>query len=402
MNTKDTNITLSTHCVSKNLIEKVTDAFLSIFKHNPMHLIQAPGRVNLIGEHTDYNEGFVLPTAINYHTLIAVSPRADSQIHVIALDYNNQKDIIDLSQPIQFNNEPEMMWSNYVRGVIVEILKEMPSIKGMNIIVSGNIPQGAGLSSSASLEVAIAQTVNLINHFNLTDKQLAQIGQAAENKFVGCNCGIMDQMVVAAGKEGHAMLLDCRTLEIEAIKIPESLSILIINSNKKRGLVDSAYNQRRSSCELVATTLGIRALRDLDINTLTASRDKLDEICFKRARHVVTENQRTLDATMALKENDIAKLSQLMQASHLSMKNDFEITVPEIDLIVALCHEVIQDKGGVRMTGGGFGGCVVVLIPDNLIHPVIEHVKAHYTHQTGLTASFYLCQSANGSTELVL
>ncbi|MFC0180973.1 galactokinase [Thorsellia kenyensis] len=383
--------------VDKSLISKVNLAFSELFKMPAQHFVQSPGRVNLIGEHTDYNEGFVLPCAINYHTLVAVSLRDDSQVHVVALDYNNQKDIIELDKPLSFNSSPEMMWSNYIRGVLAEIIKSHPSIKGMNIVVSGNVPQGAGLSSSASLEIAIAQTVNQLNALNLSEKELAIIGQAAENNFVGCNCGIMDQMVVAAGELNHAMLLDCRSLAIEAIALPKNLNILIINSNKKRGLVDSEYNLRRQSCEQVAKTLGVSSLRDINIDRLMHSKDKLDTISFKRALHVITENQRTLDATIALKTHDLATLSNLMQASHQSMKEDFEITVPEIDLIVSLCHEVIQDQGGVRMTGGGFGGCVVALIPQELIKPVIETVEKNYQKETGLIASFYLCQSASGA-----
>ncbi|HGF7527941.1 TPA: galactokinase [Vibrio cholerae] len=377
------------------LIQSVTDAFKSICNDFPTHIIQAPGRVNLIGEHTDYNDGFVLPCAINYKAVVAAATRSDSIIRVISVDYGNQVDEFDLTKEIEFL--PECMWANYVRGVIKCLLIQGYSFSGMDIAVSGNVPQGAGLSSSAALEVVIGQTVKELYNLAITQAEIALNGQRAENEFVGCNCGIMDQLISAEGKKDHALLIDCRSLETEAVPMPEDMAVVIINSNKKRGLVDSEYNMRREQCEEAARFFGVKALRDVSIELFNQRESELDAVVAKRARHVITENSRTVEAARALAQGNMKLMGELMAQSHISMRDDFEITVKEIDLLVDMVQEVIGDQGGVRMTGGGFGGCVVALVPPELVAEVKAVVELHYQKLTGLKETIYVCKAEDGA-----
>lgn len=235
------------------LIDNVKNAFKATLGYAPTHIVQAPGRVNLIGEHTDYNDGFVLPCAINYQTVVAAAKRDDNIVRVISVDYGNAQDEFDLTQEIAFQHDK--MWANYIRGVVKCLLARGFQFTGADIAVSGNVPQGAGLSSSAALEVVIGQTFKVLFNLEISQAEIALNGQQAENEFVGCNCGIMDQMISAEGSQQHAMLLDCRSLETTSVSMPEELAVVIINSNKKRGLVDSEYNTRREQCEAVAAIL---------------------------------------------------------------------------------------------------------------------------------------------------
>ncbi|HHF3237878.1 TPA: galactokinase, partial [Vibrio alginolyticus] len=244
-----------------DLIQNVENSFEELLGYAPSHIIQAPGRVNLIGEHTDYNDGFVLPCAINYQTIVAAAKREDTLVRVVSVDYGNAIDEFDISQEIVFQSN--QMWANYIRGVVKSLLSRGYQFTGADIAVSGNVPQGAGLSSSAALEVVIGQTFKVLFNLEISQTEIALNGQQAENEFVGCNCGIMDQMISAEGRENHAMLLDCRSLETEAVPMPEDIAVVIINSNKKRGLVDSEYNTRRKQCEEAARTFGVAALRDV-------------------------------------------------------------------------------------------------------------------------------------------
>jgi galactokinase len=360
--------------------------------------VRAPGRVNLIGEHTDYNDGFVLPCAIDFETQILVSPRDDNEVHVIAADFNNQSDTFSLTLPI--SQCEDKLWANYVRGVANSLLESGHQLKGCNLAIAGNVPQGAGLSSSASLEVALGLAYSSVSGISLTSSENALNGQHAENNFVGCNCGIMDQLISAQGESGKALLIDCRDLNTQAVDMPNGLSVVIINSNVKRGLVDSEYNSRREQCEEAAEIFGVKALRDIDIDFLDNNLHKLSSIVAKRARHVVSENARTLAAARALEQRDIATLSALMAQSHVSMRDDFEITVPAIDLLVNIVGAVIGDQGGVRMTGGGFGGCVVALVPNPLVEQVKEAVQSEYTDKSGLIADIFVCQPSDGASLL--
>ncbi|MEH0666724.1 galactokinase [Vibrio scophthalmi] len=377
------------------LIQNVKSSFEKVLGYVPSHIIQAPGRVNLIGEHTDYNDGFVLPCAINYQTVVAAAKRDDNLVRVVSVDYGNAVDEFDITQTITF--EQDKMWANYIRGVVKCLLARGYTFNGADISVSGNVPQGAGLSSSAALEVVIGQTFKELYKLDISQAEIALNGQQAENEFVGCNCGIMDQMISAEGRENHAMLLDCRTLETQSVSMPAEMAVVIINSNKKRGLVDSEYNTRREQCEEAARIFGVSALRDVTIEEFNAKASELDAVVAKRARHVITENDRTLEAAQALRNNDIKRMGELMAKSHASMRDDFEITVKEIDVLVEMVKKVIGDQGGVRMTGGGFGGCIVALVPPALVGDVRAVVEAQYEAQTGLKASIYVCQAKQGA-----
>lgn len=378
-----------------DLIKNVKNAFIENLGYAPSHIIQAPGRVNLIGEHTDYNDGFVLPCAINYQTVVAAAKRDDQKVRVVSVDYDNAMDEFDLSQEISF--QEDKMWANYIRGVMKCLKARGHQFMGADIAVTGNVPQGAGLSSSAALEVVIGQTFKVLYNLEISQAEIALNGQQAENEFVGCNCGIMDQMISAEGRENHAVLLDCRSLETEAVSMPEDMAVVIINSNKKRGLVDSEYNTRREQCEKAARLFGVKALRDVSIEQFNEKLADLEPMVAKRARHVITENDRTVEAAHALRAHDMKRMGQLMAESHASMRDDFEITVKEIDLLVEMIKEVIGDQGGVRMTGGGFGGCVVALIPPALVDNVRATVEANYQVATGLKESIYVCQAKNGA-----
>ncbi|MDU5780915.1 MAG: galactokinase [Pantoea sp.] len=369
--------------------------FNETFGYAPTHTIQAPGRVNLIGEHTDYNDGFVLPCAIDYQTVIACAKRDDRQVRVVAVDYDNQQDSFSLDAPILSVKEP--MWANYVRGVVKHLQQRDASFGGVDMVIAGDVPQGAGLSSSASLEVAVGTVFQQLYHLKLDGAAIAVNGQEAENQFVGCNCGIMDQLISALGKKDHAMLLDCRTLGTRPVSMPKDVAVVIINSNFRRNLVGSEYNTRREQCETGARFFAQPALRDVDIDQFKAVEHELDPQVAKRVRHVLTENTRTLEAADALSKGDLKRMGELMAESHASMRDDFEITVPPIDALVEIVKAEIGDRGGVRMTGGGFGGCVVALMPFDLVDRVKAAVAEQYEAKTGIKETFYVCTASEGA-----
>ncbi|GAB7196243.1 galactokinase [Dickeya oryzae] len=377
------------------LSARTQSVFQQQFGYPATLTVQAPGRVNLIGEHTDYNDGFVLPCAINYSTTISAAPRDDRQIRVIAVDYDNQQDSFSLDAPI--DHHPQWQWANYVRGVIKHLKTRSDAFGGADLVISGNVPQGAGLSSSASLEVAVGKAIQALYQLPLDNVALALNGQEAENQFVGCNCGIMDQMISAQGQRNHALLIDCRSLETRAVSMPDNVAVMIINSNVKRGLVDSEYNTRRQQCEAAARYFQVKALRDVSEADFAAKAAGLDTVVARRARHIITENARTLAAADALTRGDLRQMGELMAASHASMRDDFEITVPPIDTLVEIVKAVIGDEGGVRMTGGGFGGCIVALIPQQQVTAVQNAVMREYPAKTGLQPTCYVCQASSGA-----
>ncbi len=380
------------------LLEKTAQVFAETFGQEPEAFFQAPGRVNLIGEHTDYNDGFVLPCAIDYGTIVAASPREDDKVVLIACDYDNSRSEFDLNQPLE-KMAGNQFWSNYVRGMVQAFQRAGRKIGGVNMVISGNVPQGAGLSSSASLETVTGLTLCALSGQKISNSELALAGQSSENNFVGSNTGIMDQMISASGEQGHALLLDCRSLETKAIDIPAGTAVVIINSNVKRGLVDSEYNTRRQQCEEAARIMGVKALRDADMTMLEQFAGEMSDITLRRARHVITENDRTLAACDVLAAGDLSEMGQLMAASHISMRDDFEITVPAIDTLVEIVGEVITN-GGVRMTGGGFGGCIVALVPEGDIDAVKQAVESQYESRTGLKATIYVCTASDGASQV--
>lgn len=371
------------------------EIFVRHFGYEPTHFVQAPGRVNLLGEHTDYNEGFVLPCAINYQTVIACARNDRHQIRVIAADYQQQEDVFSLHSPILALEKP--LWANYVRGVVKHLQMRSGDFGGVDMVISGNIPQGAGLSSSASLEVATGSAISQLYYLPLDATAIALNGQEAENQFVGCQCGIMDQLISAQGQKDHALLIDCRNLATRPVKMPDNVAVMIINSNFHRNLTGSEYNSRRQQCEAGARFFSQTSLRDVDIRQLQAASGQLDPLVEKRVRHILTENARTLAAADALEQNDLKRMGQLMAESHASMRDDFAITVPPIDRLVEIVKAEIGDAGGVRMTGGGFGGCVVALLPDEMIEHIKHAIASQYYSDTGLQETIYICKASAGA-----
>ena len=376
------------------LVNNATQVFNDVFAAQPAYVGNAPGRVNLIGEHTDYNDGFVLPAAINFGTVVAATKRDDRKVVAIALDFNNERGEFDLDT---LANDQASSWKSYVRGVLLSLMEQYPNIQGANFTVTGNVPQGAGLSSSASFEIALLKAFASLNDLPLSGTEAAKMGQLAENKYAGCNCGIMDQMISACGAKDRALLLDCRTLETKYTSVPANYSVMIINSNVKRGLVESEYNLRRQQCEAAAAAMGLSSLRDASLEQLLAAKDKMTQKEFQRAHHVLTENQRTLTMFDALNASDIKTCSKMMAESHVSMRDNFEITVAPIDYLVTLLGEFLGDTGGVRMTGGGFGGCVVSLVPDAKVDEARALIEANYEKETGIAPSIFVCSAEAGA-----
>lgn len=369
--------------------------FQRVFSAKPDAVFFAPGRVNLIGEHTDYNDGFVLPCAIGFGTYLVVRTRPDNTVRVVAGNLEDRSSEWRLDNPVE--RDPDESWSDYLRGVSAHFVRNNINIAGMDIYAVGNVPRGAGLSSSASFAVAFASLCGDLNGLGLDNRDIARIAQRAENEFVGCNCGIMDQLASAAGEEGRALLLDCRSLEHQAVKIPETLDLMIIDSKVERQLVGSEYNDRRNECECAAEIMGLTSLRDANLELLEAHKADMDDVIYRRARHIITENERTVKAATALASGDVKSIHQLMADSHVSMRDDFEITVPAIDFLVASVEELLDEDGGVRMTGGGFGGCVVALVPRERSRNIADHVLTRYQERYRCAAEIHICHASAGA-----
>jgi galactokinase len=378
------------------MIDTLNNLFRNSFGAAPTLMARAPGRVNLIGEHTDYNDGFVLPCAISKQTLVAVRPRGDRMVKIVAGDLDGAKCSFSLDTPIV--SDAAAPWSNYVRGMVSLLKDEGLEFPGCDMAIFGDMPQGAGLSSSAALENATGLAfAALAGQPDIDRTRLAQLGQQTEHQFAGCKCGIMDQLVSAKAEEGAALLIDCRNLATQAVAIPEEAAILIVHSGISRGLVDGEYNARREQCEAAARHYGVAALRDLDA---LPGRGALDLVAWRRARHVVTENARTLEAADALRDGNLFHLGELMAQSHASMRDDFEISLPAIDSLVALLAEAIGPHGGARMTGGGFGGAVVALLARDRLDAALAAVARGYQDPTGRSALYMIEPAAPGASLL--
>jgi len=381
--------------VSPALRARVEESFTGAFGRAPELVVASPGRVNLIGEHTDYNQGFVMPCAIDRHTLIAVARADHGEARVAAADYDGAVDRFDVVGPI--GHHDDQRWTDYVRGCVAQLIERGHFPDGFDMAIAGDIRQGTGLSSSASLEVGVITALSIAFGWGIAPADAALIGQAAENRFVGMACGIMDQMIAACGVAGHAVVIDCRTLHCTPQKLPDGVAVAIVNSRVERGLVDSAYNERRRQCEAAAAALGVAALRDIDMATLAANRDRIDPLVFRRARHIVSENERVLASLDALGRGDLAAMGALLRASHASMRDDFEITVPAIDRLADIADRAIGGEGGARMTGGGFGGCVVALLPETRIDTLAAAIARDYRAPGGENAELFVCRAANGA-----
>ena len=373
---------------------KAEQAFKAHFGANPEFLSYAPGRVNLIGEHTDYNDGFVMPCAIGFGTAIAARKNGTDTMRVLAVDIDGDTDSFKVTSDM--DRHPDKTWSNYLRGVTKLICDKGYKFEGLDLAICGDVPLGAGLSSSASLEVSFGNLVSQAFGLNIDLQDIALIGQAAE-AFIGCKCGIMDQTISACGKDGCALRLDCRSLEKVHVKVPAGLEVLIVNSNVKHALVGGEYNERREQCENAAKILGVKALRDATMDMLNAKKDAMDDVTYRRARHVITEDDRVLAAVSAFEKGDLDELAKLMYASHCSMRDDFEITIPEIDGLVEIIREATDGKGAVRMTGGGFGGSVVAVLPPSDVEKVKAAIDAKYEKIAGRKVTIIETKACDGA-----
>lgn len=371
--------------------EHVTAAFSDRFGESPRWLIRAPGRVNLIGEHTDYNDGFVMPMAIDRAVWIALRPREDGQVRVWSLDYEEEAGF-DLTG---FERGSDA-WIEYLKACAWALQERDIHLSGWEGVLAGDVPHGAGLSSSAALELATLRAFSAASGIPWDAREMALAGQRAENEWVGVNCGIMDQMISARGEEGHALLIDCRTLEAKAVPLPTGTLAVILDTATRRGLVDSAYNERRAQCEEAARILGAKALRDVSAAELEAAAHLLDPTTRKRARHVVTENERTLAASAALRDGDAIRVGQLMNESHASLRDDFEVSTKALDLFSELARKA-EGCYGARMTGAGFGGCAVALVAEDAAPRFVKQVAAEYQAATGLTPSIYVSGASEGA-----
>ncbi len=374
--------------------QTLAQLFKTYFNANPEFIVRAPGRVNLIGEHTDYNDGFVLPMAIDRAVWIALSPRADSQVRIHSLDLETDS-AFDLHSLTKGEG-----WAEYPKGVAYELQKAGHVLKGFDAVMTGDVPSGAGLSSSAAVELATARAFATICNITWDAAQMAKLSQKAENEWVGVNCGIMDQMASAASKEGYALFLDCRTLEYQHAPLPKNISVVILDTSTRRGLVDSAYNERRSQCEEAARWFGVKALRDVsveDFERKTKEESGLSEIAARRARHIVTENARVLEAVEVMKAGNVKRLGELFNASHISLRDDFEVTNEALNQIVE-CAQEQSGCYGARMTGAGFGGCAVALVQEEKAEEFTHAVSAAYRQKSGLDASVYVCKASEGAS----
>jgi galactokinase len=404
----DTNLAVENHAHS------LEQKFVQLFGESP-RIYQAPGRVNLIGEHTDYNDGFVMPAAIGFHTRVFIAPRPDRKLVIRSENYSEQVEFdLDHLPATRAGH-----WSDYVIGVAEMLARSGKKLSGANLLVYGDVPLGAGLSSSASIEVAAGYAL-LDSAYRALDQanpgrtkpegnpidrtKLALLCQKAENDFVGARCGIMDQFIASHGKRGRALLLDCRSLEYRLLPLPDDAALAICNTMVKHSHAQGAYNQRRAECEAGVRILSkhlpnVRALRDVTTEDLEAYGSELPEIVMRRCRHVIGEDARVLQAAEALSTGDLQAFGKLMLESHRSLRDDYEVSCAELDLMVELAKQV-EGVYGVRMTGGGFGGCTVALVQAGHVEAFRRTVGDGYERATGCKPEIYVCTAADGVGEV--
>ena len=373
-----------------DLLRQVTDGFRERYGGDPEAVVQAPGRVNLIGEHTEYNDGFVLPLALERATYLALRRRADSRVVVESLGRGEAS--FDLTALERGDG-----WVEYLKGVAWALQEDGFALTGWEGVLTSDVPGGAGLSSSAALELATMQAFAVASGFPWEPKRMARLAQRAENEWVGAMTGIMDQLISACGEAGSALLIDCRSLDTKSVPIPSGTAVVVMDTATRHRHVDSGYNERRKSCEEAAAFFGVPALRDVD-ETLFLSREaELPEPARRRARHIVFENARTEAAAQAMVDGDAATLGRLMSESHTSMQGDFEISSRELDQMVELAQAEVACFGA-RMTGGGFAGCAVALVREGEVAAFSESVAAGYRRATGLEPALYVCKGAAGAS----
>lgn len=385
-------------------VESVLTKFKEIFGggENKVFVVRAPGRVNLIGEHTDYNEGFVLPIAINQEIIAAFLPRQDRLISLYSANFSSfyQFSLAEIAY------DEKELWANYVKGVVHFLQEEGVKLSGMSMALEGNIPIGAGLSSSAAIEMVTALSLQVANGFTMPPLETIKLCQRAENEFVGVNCGIMDQFASLLSKENRALFLDCRSLEYKLIPLPlmEEVEIVICNTQVERNLFHSEYNERKGECMEGASLLReflpeIDTLRDVTIGDFERHKHNLPENVRKRCRHVIQENERVTQSVVALEEGNLKKFGALMNDSHQSLRDDYEVSCDELDAMVEIARK-IDGVLGARMTGAGFGGCTVNLVEKKSINQFQRMVMEEYKQETGIQPEIYVCQAENGAGEI--
>jgi galactokinase len=368
--------------------------FAARFGSDPDSIVRAPGRVNLIGEHTDYNDGYVLPLAIDPAIWIALRARSDRRVRAWSVDFREtvEFDVDELSP----NAGQTHGWGDYVKGVAWALRRAGHTLNGWDGAILGEVPIGAGLSSSAALEVATARAFADVSALPWDPAAMAQIAQRAENQWVGLQCGIMDQLASTAGQRDHAILIDCRSLALQPIAIPDGLRVVVLDTTTRRDLTSSAYNERRRECEAAARAYGVTSLRDVRPAQLATRPPGISDVAFRRARHVVTENARVLQMTSALPEGDLRRVAALMTESHQSLRDDFEVSSPALDAIVAAAQRA--GSVGARMTGAGFGGCAVALVKTSRAEVFVTHVLEDYRKSTGTTGRAYVWSAGAGAS----
>lgn len=371
--------------------ESTRDIFKTRFGSKPEFIIRAPGRVNLIGEHTDYNDGFVLPMAINRAIWLALRPRTDNLVRLYSVDFNESAtfDLMNLTND-------KRGWVEYPKGVAWVMQSAGHRLNGWEGVIAGDVPVGAGLSSSAALEMAVARAFVEVSGLEWKPAEMAKLGQRAENDWIGINSGIMDQMISASGVSDHALLIDCRSLVTHAVPLPDEVDFVVLDTKTRRGVVDSAYNERRRQCEQAATYFGVQALRDVSPADLRSRPSDLNPTIYQRARHVVTENERTLATVAALEKGDNVAVGKLMNESHASLSDDYEVSSYELNVIVSLA---LKHGGcyGARMTGAGFGGCAIAMVRKQESASLASHVSKSYQEICGLEPAVYICQASDGA-----
>ncbi|HEY6935758.1 MAG TPA: galactokinase [Terriglobales bacterium] len=373
-------------------------SFRQLFGQSP-RIFRAPGRVNLIGEHTDYNDGFVMPAAIELSCWVAIAESEDRRLVLHSQNLQETVEVdLDQSQPLR-----RKRWSDYVQGVAVELQQHGEKLRGANLLIHSEVPIGSGLSSSAAIEVASGLALLANSGAELDRLKLARLCQRAENEFVGARCGIMDQFTACFGQAKHALLLDCRSLEYRPLPLPAGVELVICDSGVRHELAAGEYNARRAQCEAGVRVLArhrpdVRALRDASLDDLERNRSQLGEVIYRRCRHVVTENARVLQAAQALERRDLPDFGRLMGESHLSLRFDYEVSCPELDLLVDLAGKQ-QGVYGARMTGGGFGGCTINLVEAGEVEAFRKAVSRGYREAAGKTARIYVSKAAAGAGE---
>ncbi|HQE92815.1 MAG TPA: galactokinase [Anaerolineae bacterium] len=382
------------------LYRKVARAYAARFQQSPQLVVRAPGRVNLIGEHTDYNDGFVLPVAVDQAAWLAVGPAAEPWTTIRAVDMNDDEVVFSVAQvPASVGG-----WSDYPKGIVWAFLERGLQPSNINAVLTSDVPVGAGMSSSAAIELAFAFAWTTLGQFDIALPDLALLCQKAENQYVGVNCGIMDQMISACGKAGHAMMLDSRSLDRRYFPMPEGVAIVVADSLVRRSLAASEYNVRRAQCEQAVTHLqayvpDVMALRDVSLRNLERFGRGLPDVVYRRARHVVTENDRVLRFARALYSGDIDTAGALMVEGHRSLRDDYEVSVPELDVLVEAAMEV-PGCYGARLTGAGFGGCTIALVAEESVAEFQTHITEVYEARCGKCPAVYVTHPADGVASL--